>query len=37
MEYPKELKFKVNNIFGPEDITIFVFWVNDFCWCKWFW
>lgn len=22
MEYPKELKFKVNNIFGPEDIAI---------------
>ena len=21
MEYPKELKFKVNNIFGPEDIA----------------
>lgn len=22
MEYPKELRFKVNNIFGSEDITI---------------
>lgn len=22
MEYPKELKSKVNNIFGPEDIAI---------------
>lgn len=22
MEYPKELRFKVNNIFGTEDITI---------------
>ena len=22
MEYPKELRFKVDNIFGPEDITI---------------
>lgn len=24
MEYPKELRFKVNNIFGSEDITIWI-------------
>ena len=28
MEYPKELKFKVNNIFGPEDIA------NSKCTCS---
>ena len=31
MEYPKELKFKVNNIFGPEDIAITLYsWLTTF-------
>lgn len=38
MEYPKELRFKVNNIFGSEDITITLYsGLTTFVGSKWFW